>query len=695
MKLSFVHSFVVTCLGALVYFSEIPVSYGQAEAKVPNKIRGEIYHHQKLKKLPPGRALLNHRRAMFAAGINGADLDREEVVIYVTERLTKAEIAALRVQGIEIDPDLWIPPVADHPLGYHLGRTRYESLPILARNARVVQVNSAETQSRPQNDVGGALIHVDDVQAGTGLTSPRNGAGIRVAIADSGVDINHPDLPPPAEAFDVTDGVGVANWTTNVANLVRNHGTHVVGTVMASGGLSGGRYVGAAPGATWAFYKIGNDTTGTASDADQIEAINRAATLGYDVFTMSYGGLNDFFMDGSGSMEQAIDNAVAGGMAVFISAGNSADDNIHDSVSVAPGVTSAAFGYTVNNAAGMAALTAPETIQVIWRDNQPGNTQITLTCTNLGAGESLNLVATATSSRATDARQYALTPNIPIGARKTYNFGVSNSAAAGDAPLVHLYATASGTFDTADPNYTIGSPAIANGAIAVGAWVHRNSWTDFNGTAQGTGETVNTLATFSSLGPRIDGLRKPEVVAPGAAVISLLSTNNGTLRTPTTNDLVIDNDGQNLNGSGPANYAISQGTSMACPMAAGVAALILQQNPNLTPAQLRETLTLTASSAAYPNNSVGYGLIDALAAVREAETSSVWVQFNYVGTESGTFTQPFNTVVEGTSAVPVRPPNFPYLPRLRIKAGTTLEKPSFEKPMRVEEFGGAVTLGGP
>ncbi len=686
--------FLSLALLALATLLAAPRSSGQADAGAADKIRGDIYHHQKLKKLPAGRALPDHRRAMFAAGVNGGDLDREEVVIYVTQRLAKAEIVVLRAQGIEIDPDLWIPPVAGHPRGYHLGRVRYESLPILARHALVVQVNSAEAQSLPQNDTGAALINVDDVRAGTGLTSSRNGAGIRVAIADSGVDLTHPDLPAPAEAFDVTDGVGVANWGTNVANVVRNHGTHVAGTVVASGGLSGGRYAGAAPGAIWAFYKIGNDTTSTASSADEIEAINRAASLGYDVFSMSYGGLTDFFMDGSGSMEQAIDAAVAGGMTVFISAGNSAASNQHDSIAVAPGTTSGAFGFTVSNVGGMAALTAPETLQVIWRDSQAGNTHVTLTCSNLGVGESLNLIATQTSSRGTDARQYSLTPNIAAGAQKSYNFNLSNNAPGGGAPLVHLYAQNNGTFNTADPNFTIGSPAVADGAIAVGAWVHRGSWVDFTGSSQSfAAETANTRATFSSLGPRIDGRLKPDVLAPGSATISLLSTNNGSLINPTPNTSIIDNDGLNLNGSGPARYAILQGTSMACPMAAGVAALVLEQNPNLTPAQLRDILTITASSAGAPDNSNGYGLIDAQAAVREAETASVWVAFSYVGIELGTFTQPFNTVAEGIAAVPFRAPSFPYPPRLRIKSGSTPATLSTGKYLQMESFGGGVTIG--
>ena len=84
-----------------------------------------------------------------------------------------------------------------------------------------------------------------------------------------------------------------------------------------------------------------------------------------------------------------------------------------------------------------------------------------------------------------------------------------------------------------------------------------------------------------------------------------------------TRRLVIDNDGLNLDGSGPADYYVMRGTSMACPMAAGVAALMLQGNPGLAPAQIRSALTNTASRAASPDNDVGSGLVNAWAAVRQ------------------------------------------------------------------------------
>ncbi|MBE7560460.1 S8 family serine peptidase [bacterium] len=110
-------------------------------------------------------------------------------------------------------------------------------------------------------------------------------------------------------------------------------------------------------------------------------------------------------------------------------------------------------------------------------------------------------------------------------------------------------------------------------------------------------------------------MRKLEIAAPVSATIS---TRDAALAT--TNALIIDNDGLNLNGSGPAQYYVMQGTSMACPMAAGAAALLLEANPTLSPAQLRDLLTSTAADAALPNDNSGWGLINVLAAAQTLES---------------------------------------------------------------------------
>ena len=78
-------------------------------------------------------------------------------------------------------------------------------------------------------------------------------------------------------------------------------------------------------------------------------------------------------------------------------------------------------------------------------------------------------------------------------------------------------------FQTPDPFYTIGQPASADNCISVGAYTSSVNWTAYDGSNQifTLGGPLNDIAPFSSRGPRIDGLLKPNITAPGTAIISI------------------------------------------------------------------------------------------------------------------------------------------------------------------------------
>ncbi len=77
-------------------------------------------------------------------------------------------------------------------------------------DAKIVFLDSVEYQLEPKDDLAREMVNIDDVQNGVGVVA-RTGAGVKIAIADSGFDLTHADLPVPVETYDVTDGVGVAN----------------------------------------------------------------------------------------------------------------------------------------------------------------------------------------------------------------------------------------------------------------------------------------------------------------------------------------------------------------------------------------------------------------------------------------------------------------------------------------------------
>jgi serine protease AprX len=142
---------------------------------------------------------------------------------------------------------------------------------------------------------------------------------------------------------------------------------------------------------------------------------------------------------------------------------------------------------------------------------------------------------------------------------------------------------------------TITKPADDPWVITVGA-------TDDRGTAA-PGD--DQLPDFSGRGPTAHGVAKPDVVAPGAHVISL--------RAP----------GSTIDTRFPwyvdGSYRRGSGTSMATGVVSGAVALMLQANPAFTPDRVKYALTATARDAASSDPmAVGAGVVDVNAAAFSA-----------------------------------------------------------------------------
>ena len=170
---------------------------------------------------------------------------------------------------------------------------------------------------------------------------------------------------------------------------------------------------------------------------------------------------------------------------------------------------------------------------------------------------------------------------------------------------------------------TIGYPAGLERNICVGAMHHRDRFKNIAGkdtTFFNYGSQEGQLAAFSSCGPIINGRVKPDVVAPGHNIISALNsfiTEENAKRDgvdiPTLSAYkanVFDKEYRMLSMSG---------TSMACPIAAGVIALWLQAKPDLTPEDIMGVIERTSHqpepefSGTDKNIYYGWGEIDAYA----------------------------------------------------------------------------------
>jgi subtilisin family serine protease len=137
----------------------------------------------------------------------------------------------------------------------------------------------------------------------------------------------------------------------------------------------------------------------------------------------------------------------------------------------------------------------------------------------------------------------------------------------------------------------------------VAAWVSRQNWTDCGArsvTFTGTPAAGN-LATYSSPGPTRDGRQKPDIAAPGVAIGSTRSDDNGAVACPGAVTTLLP---------GLRHY-INSGTSMAAPHVTGAVALLMQKFGAVTPAMAKTHLTTVALldgfTGAVWNNSWGNG----------------------------------------------------------------------------------------
>ncbi|WP_084466324.1 S8 family peptidase [Kaistella palustris] len=168
------------------------------------------------------------------------------------------------------------------------------------------------------------------------------------------------------------------------------------------------------------------------------------------------------------------------------------------------------------------------------------------------------------------------------------------------------------------PGGSINDFATAKLNIVPTDYVISPGWYDINGvfrhfTGQGS---PGEIWPGSSEGPTQDGRLAPDFAAPGEIALCAHSPNTYYSRSPNTL-------AQNSNGL----YGIQNAVSAAAPLATGIIALMLEVNPDLTAAQIKTILRNSCKQDAFtgtvPNNTWGYGKLDALLAIQNAITLGV------------------------------------------------------------------------
>lgn len=120
-----------------------------------------------------------------------------------------------------------------------------------------------------------------------------------------------------------------------------------------------------------------------------------------------------------------------------------------------------------------------------------------------------------------------------------------------------------------------------------------------------TNPANDTVATFSASGTTADGFAKPDIIAPGQDIVSVLSGRSD-WGEEYPDRVVLD-----------GQYFRLSGTSMSAPMVTGAVALLLQDEPNLTPDQVKYRLVNASNSVD------GQPYLDVYAAVTAGTTESL------------------------------------------------------------------------
>ena len=447
------------------------------------------------------------------------------------------------------------------------------------------------TEASPELFTALAMTGADIAQNVLGL----DGTGVKVAVMDTGIDIDHPDFGgngsnhsttfPTPRVITGYDFVGDAFTGSNTPVPDANpddcngHGTHVAGIVGANGVVKG-----VAPGVTFGAYRVFGCTGSTTADI-MIAAMERALADGMDVLNMSIGSS---FQWPQYPTAKAASRLVNKGMVVVASIGNSGANGLY--AAGAPGLGDKVIGVASfdNSHDFLPYFTVSPDDRKIGYSAAAGAPP-----PPISGSAPMARTGTATSPADGCATLLAgsLTGKVALIRRGTCSFRQKalNAQSAGAAGVV-LYNNAAGRISPT----VAGSPAVAIPVVAVSAseGVLINSrlaagavtmtWTDQK--ASFPSATGGLISSFSSYGLSPDLSLKPDIGAPGGNIYSTWPIELG-------------------------SYASLSGTSMSSPHVAGTAALLLQAAPNTPSQAVRGILQNTAAPKPWWGNP-GLGFLD-------------------------------------------------------------------------------------
>jgi minor extracellular serine protease Vpr len=544
--------------------------------------------------------------------------------------------------------------------------------------------------SAPDVDASIVLTGVDIARSELGLT----GQGIKVAVVDTGIDYDHPDLgggfgPGYKVAYgydfvgDDYDASGQGGSPIPVPDDdpddCNGHGTHVAGIVGASAADADG-VTGVAPEVTLGAYRVFG-CGGSASADVIIAALERAYLDGMQIINQSLGAA---FQWPSYPTAVVGDRLVEQGVVVIASAGNQGAFGTFSGG--APGIGRDVIGVaSFDNVSQVVNI-----LESNGRDISYGTMTFSADPPTEGSEEYVYVgqACNADELLADPAGKVALA----VRGGCTFSEKAAKAVAAGATGVI-IHNNAPGLFFG-----TLGGPvpydapvisiSLEDGLFLRGEEaVPEFTWTDRS--ARAPVATAGLISSFSSWGLSPDLQLKPDLGAPGGLIYSTYPLENG-------------------------GYATLSGTSMSAPHVAGAVAMLLEARPDTRAADVRDLLQNTAKPRPSPLSAAfldavarqGAGMIDIVAAVNtkvhvspgklslgesEAGPHAVSLTVSNSGDEDVTFTLGSQAnVITASRSIPSGPPDNPGPTGISFFGGTSAVQ--FEAPSVTVPAGGSAVV---
>lgn len=527
-----------------------------------------------------------------------------------------------------------------------IGNTLIVSIPIdkveAAAELESVKSISIAKKLRKLNDKSRVSTETEAVQTGLNMPEAFNGKDVVVGVVDIGIDFNHINFLDAdgntriklatVNGKQYTTSSTITNLTTDYSS--ESHGTHTSG--IAGGGYTLNGLHGMAPESDLVLCGLGDNATDTRIVTEVKNVFNYAESVGKPAVVNLSLGSNIGPHDGTSALCASLDELAGEGRIIVMSAGNEGDLNLYLNHTFTTGDSSTPELCTILENDG--SKTYDWAMIDSWsRDNKRFGVQLFV----YNKTTKTELIASDIFYPTTDAYTYYTWKKSSISSY--FSGTIALECLLDDNNRYNIYTLVNGSTtsskyrigmkfygekgteidcwtdgisssfeDFSNTNYTAGTPdgsynemSTGFNTISVGAYSTRSSFKGLDGKTYGIGATVNDIAYFSSYGIDINGISRPDVAAPGHTVISSVNKYDTSTTQTDYNMLSDEVEGSSRN----YHWGFMSGTSMSSPTAAGIIALWLQANPNLSCEDVRAILKETSTTDEYTagGNAIQWG----------------------------------------------------------------------------------------